>query len=257
MSNEFDSWAENYDDDFGQNPIGQLLREKVQAELLKYFPSGSKILEIGCGTGIDAIFLAQKGFSVTCSDPSEEMLKIVKSKSDKLKIQTINSQADKLNKVLTNEDFDGAFSNFGALNCKIDLKKLSEILSKTLKAESYFVAVVMGNFCIWEILFYSLKLNFGRAFFRFGKSYKDVSLGKDSVPTRYFSPNNFYNLFKTEFEIEKVLPIGFLLPPPYLSYKFKPQSKVLGFFNKLDKVFNFKFCGKLSDHFLIALKRRK
>lgn len=256
MSNEFDSLAENYDDDFGQNPIGQILREKVQTELLKFFLPKSKILEIGCGTGIDATFLAQKNHTVTCTDSSAKMLKIVSSKSKNLPILTIHSQADKLNEILADKNFDGAFSNFGALNCKIDLKKLSETLSRILKPESYFVAVVMGNLCIWEIIFYTLKLNFKRAFFRINKKFKNVSLGKNSIPTRYFSPKDFYQFFKNEFNIVKVLPIGFLLPPPYLSNKFKPESKVLDILKNLDQVFNFSLLGRFSDHFLIVLQKK-
>lgn len=255
MSNEFDNWAKSYDDDFGENPIGQILRKKVQKELLHFFSPKSTILEIGCGTGIDAVFLAQKGFTLTCSDPSEEMLKIVNSKLQNLQIQTIHAQADALTQKL-DEKFDGAFSNFGALNCRIDLKKLSETLSKNLNSKSYFVAVLMGNFCLWEILFYSLKFNFRRAFFRFGKNYKEVPLGKISVPTRYFFPKVFYQFFHKDFEIVKILPIGFLLPPPYLSYRFKPKSKILRFFSNLDRIFSFQFLGNFSDHFLIVLQKK-
>ncbi len=246
MSNEFDSWAKNYDDDFGQNPIGKILRQKVQTELLHFFPPKSKILEIGCGTGIDATFLAQKDFLVTCIDPSKEMLKIVNSKAQSLPIQTIHSRADELSEKLNDENFDGAFSNFGALNCKIDLAKFSKSLSQNLKPKSYFVAVVMGNFCLWEILFYTLKLNFSRAFFRFRNNYKDVSLGKDSVPTRYFSPRSFYKFFKNEFALVKIIPIGLILPPPYLSYKFRPQSKILNILDKMDKPFSNQIFGRLT-----------
>jgi len=45
--------------------------------------SPCRALDLGCGTGTDAIFLDKKGFSVTAIDFSEEAIKIAKSKAEK------------------------------------------------------------------------------------------------------------------------------------------------------------------------------
>jgi len=42
-----------------------------------------RALDVGCGTGTDAIFLAQKGFNVSAIDISEEAIKIAKAKAQK------------------------------------------------------------------------------------------------------------------------------------------------------------------------------
>jgi phage repressor protein C with HTH and peptisase S24 domain/SAM-dependent methyltransferase len=42
--------------------------------LLRYLVPGSRVLEIGCGSGRDAAFLAGNGFAVTATDPSPAML---------------------------------------------------------------------------------------------------------------------------------------------------------------------------------------
>ena len=42
--------------------------------LLRYLPPATRLLEIGCGTGRDAAFLAENGFAVVATDASAEML---------------------------------------------------------------------------------------------------------------------------------------------------------------------------------------
>jgi SAM-dependent methyltransferase len=73
MSEVFDVYARYYD---------LLYRDKdyatetayIIAQLRKYCPSGTRILELGCGTGIHAEFLARQGFDVHGTDQSAEML---------------------------------------------------------------------------------------------------------------------------------------------------------------------------------------
>jgi SAM-dependent methyltransferase len=55
----------------------------LEFELVKSLaPIGSKILDIGCGTGRHAILLAQNGYIVTGIDSSKEMLKVARQKSE-------------------------------------------------------------------------------------------------------------------------------------------------------------------------------
>jgi cyclopropane fatty-acyl-phospholipid synthase-like methyltransferase len=48
--------------------------EPLHAQLRKWIPSGSSVLEIGCGSGRDAVFLASQGCRVTATDGSDAML---------------------------------------------------------------------------------------------------------------------------------------------------------------------------------------
>lgn len=57
----FDAYASSYDAHFDNNPIAQQLRSIVQQTMLRYFQKGNSILELNCGTGTDAIFLAHNG----------------------------------------------------------------------------------------------------------------------------------------------------------------------------------------------------
>ena len=48
--------------------------------LLTYLPRGCKVLEIGCGTGRDAVFLARNGFEIVATDASRRMLSLAAEK---------------------------------------------------------------------------------------------------------------------------------------------------------------------------------
>ena len=57
----FDRAAPGYDEDFGRNPVGLLFRHAFQERLRRLFAPGARVLDLGCGTGEDALFLADAG----------------------------------------------------------------------------------------------------------------------------------------------------------------------------------------------------
>ena len=64
---------------------------------LRYVKKGGRILDAGCGTGVDSAYMASKGFAVTGVDLSDYMLEIAKSK---------NSNAEFFKKDITKLDFN-------------------------------------------------------------------------------------------------------------------------------------------------------
>jgi hypothetical protein len=57
----WDAAAETYDLDFANTLIGRVQRESIWNEIEKVFRPRLRILELNCGTGINAIFLANRG----------------------------------------------------------------------------------------------------------------------------------------------------------------------------------------------------
>ena len=78
----FDTFAETYDDDFTHSLLGRLLRPRVWDILAQHFTAGQHILELTCGTGEDAVWLARRGVHVTATDGSAEMVKKAKAKAE-------------------------------------------------------------------------------------------------------------------------------------------------------------------------------
>src|SRR2546428_5471157 len=66
--------AASYDDVEGRNEISETVRRFSIDAALKVFRPGSRILELGCGTGRDAVALAQRGIRVDATDVSPAMI---------------------------------------------------------------------------------------------------------------------------------------------------------------------------------------
>ncbi len=77
----FDALAERYDDTFTMSKIGQAQRASVWKELERAFHLGDRVLEVGCGTGVDACFLAQRGVTVFACDASSQMIAVAQRRA--------------------------------------------------------------------------------------------------------------------------------------------------------------------------------
>ena len=82
MTESFDISAPLYDDVFTNSHIGKLQRKLVYSFLKKNLPKNQnlEILEINCGTGHDAIWLANQGHQIIATDISSEMISVAKAK---------------------------------------------------------------------------------------------------------------------------------------------------------------------------------
>jgi ubiquinone/menaquinone biosynthesis C-methylase UbiE len=70
----WDASAETYERDFAGTLTGQARRRAVWHELDGIFSAGQRILELNCGTGIDAVRLAERGVRVVACDISPRMI---------------------------------------------------------------------------------------------------------------------------------------------------------------------------------------
>jgi ubiquinone/menaquinone biosynthesis C-methylase UbiE len=64
----FDALADTYDQTFTFSQIGRAQREAVTREMDRVFRPGGRVLEINCGTGVDAVCLASRGVEVLACD---------------------------------------------------------------------------------------------------------------------------------------------------------------------------------------------
>jgi SAM-dependent methyltransferase len=136
----FDREAEVYDRDFGTNPVGRLFRFSVQQRLAALYPRGARVLDLGCGTGEDALFLAGRGVHVTGIDPSPAMVAQARAK---VKGGVFECRAAEEAGECAGP-FDGAYSDFGALNCA-DLARVGAGLVRVLSPGAPVLFSLLGT----------------------------------------------------------------------------------------------------------------
>ena len=68
----YDLIADTYDRVEAANGVGQRLRRHMQEALFRTFRKGHRVVEIGCGTGIEAHALSARSVDVLATDLSKE-----------------------------------------------------------------------------------------------------------------------------------------------------------------------------------------
>ncbi len=213
----FDVAAASYDTDFSQTPIGVWLRQRVHQRLSQLFQPGDYVLEIGCGTGEDALWLAQQGLKVMATDASSAMLAITQHKvaaaglADRVECRQLN-----LNDLPVWEDaprFDGVLSNFGPLNCTADYGGLGNFLAAHLRVGAKLGFGVMSPFCLWESVWHSAHLDFKTAFRRQKRQQQATLADGSQLMVYYPSPRQLQAALGLAFKHQRVIGLGVWLPP--------------------------------------------
>jgi len=217
----FDAIAERYDETFTNSKIGQAQRASVWEELARAFRSGDRVLEIGCGTGIDACFLADHGVNVVACDNSPQMIavatrRITENGKNSLVHQHLLA-AEGIANLRNGDSFDGAFSNFGALNCIPDLRQFARDLAILLKPGATALLCWMGPCCLWETTWYLAQGKPGKAFRRFRREGVSARLAEGAtIQVHYPSVRSLARTFAPEFRLVFTKGIGVSVPPSYL-----------------------------------------
>ena len=101
----YEKWYEGDTYYWGLEP-GRFLEELIE---LCPPSADKKVLDIGCGEGKDAVYMAQKGYNVTAFDLTENGIRKTVSLSEKRNVN-INAYVDDINTFRTDEQFDIIYS---------------------------------------------------------------------------------------------------------------------------------------------------
>ena len=255
----FDHLAEGYDDLFTRSLIGRAQRDVVWNVLRQTFRSGDHVLELNCGTGEDAMFLARNGVLVTAFDASEQMIRIA---SQRLRSEAVNSLVrfsqlpiELIHQIRTDKQFDGAFSNFSGLNCVADLSKAAEDLATLMPPGAPLIVCLSTRFCISEIIWFSLRGNFSKAFRRFsGQTVAKVD--EFSVNVYYPTLRQLRRSFSPAFTMRSCMGVGITVPPSYVEPWIRKYPKLLKIMQTIDKALSDSpGIRVLGDHMLIRFER--
>lgn len=217
----FDAVAARYDETFSSSKIGQAQRAAVWKELTKTFQPGGRTLEIGCGTGVDACFLGKRGVQVVACDSSPQMIavakrRIVENGLQQL-VQTRVLRAEDIAAFHGDELFEGAFSNFGVLNCVDDLGRFARDLGQCLKPGASVLLCWMGPCCFWEMAWYLSQGNREKAFRRLKRDGVAAKIADGAfVRVRYPGVKSLRRTFAPQFRVTAIKGVGVAVPPSYL-----------------------------------------
>jgi len=214
IAEAFSLTAEKYDLFALDHPNQTRMRNKVYAHLNRYLQPGQTILELNCGTGIDAAHLAQQGYRVHATDISEGMLARVQNKREALGLQDrLSFQQCSFTKLkqITGGPFDAVFSNLGGLNCIPDLRPVIQQLRLVLRPGSLVTWVLMPPICLWELATLFLG-QFRLAFRRFSPQGTTAHLEGKVFKVYYFSPTKVKAAFGSEFRLLSIEGLSVITP---------------------------------------------
>ncbi len=257
----FDAIAARYDEAFTSSSIGRAQRAAVWEEFATAFRGGDRILEIGCGTGVDACFLAGRGVEVLACDPSSEMIAVAARRIRQNGLQTLVRtqvlRAEEISTLRSGELFDGAFSNFGALNCVSDLAGLARNLARLLRPGATVLFCWMGPSCLWEIVWYLGRGSKSKAFRRLRKNGVRAAVAdKAFIDVHYPSVRRLARIFAPQFRLQLVRGIGITVPPSYLELWAQRYPQWLRLCESADScIARWPGFRMLGDHVLVRLQR--
>jgi ubiquinone/menaquinone biosynthesis C-methylase UbiE len=217
----FDVLARTYDQAFTRTVVGRAQREAVWRDMDQCFHTGQRVLEINCGTGADAIHLAQRGVEVVACDASPEMTVVARRHAEdagvQQRIEFVALKTENIFMLGKNFHFDGLISNFGGLNCSEDISNIACDLATLLRPGAMALVCVFSPFCAWETIWFLLHGKPGKAFRRF-RAVEQASLGEGKMITVYrHSARSLKSAFAPYFHLRRRKGVGISVPPSYMA----------------------------------------
>jgi ubiquinone/menaquinone biosynthesis C-methylase UbiE len=262
----FDGIADSYDDVFTRSSIGQAQRAQVSKEFRRIFRPGMRVLEINCGTGVDALDLAAHGTEVVACDASSRMIEVARHRLETARLEG-KVQADVRFEVLATERigrlsetdgcFDGLLSNFAGLNCVESPASAARDLAALLKPGAPALLCLFGRTCAWEIGWYLAQGDFGRAFRRFSSVPVNARLGSDAeVTVSYPSVRDVKEAFAPYWRLAGRKAVGLAIPPTYAETWARRAPSAIQLLEKVEnRISRWPILRNLGDHVVFEFER--
>lgn len=256
----FEALADTYDADFTHSRLGRLLRRRVWNVLTSAFAPGSHVLELACGTGEDALWLAKHGLRVTAFDGSPAMVRRARAKvqaagfGDSVTVQERSLQEIGRLPPALRGPFQGLFSNFGGLNTVAHWPRLAEDLAPLVQPGGKAILVPMGPFCPWEMAWFLLQGK-GDEALRRRRQPATARLGDELIPVWYPSLRRLKSALAPWFQLLSVESLGLWLPPSYLGHWVERHPRLFQALNRLEAATGH-LSGGWGDHYIAVFERR-
>ena len=260
----FDSLARGYDTAYPRSRSLALMRATALAAWQRAARPGEQWLELGAGTGRDAVAVARRGIHVLAADISTGMLDRLRHRlrtgPTRGRIIPMRLGTGDLERLLPRwrGRLDGVAILFGALNYGPDPGRLPPLLAALLRPGGRVIAAVRNRVCPWELA-YSLAFhpNPRLAFRRFHPAGAVTTLGRQTVRMRVYTPGELTRLFRPAFRRTALRGLAVALPPYMIAGFSRRFPRLERWLERLEPVIapwpGFR---SLGDHFLAEFVRR-
>ncbi len=257
----FDAVAATYDETFTHSLIGGAQRRATWRELDRAFRPGQRVLELNCGTGFDAVHLADRGIEVVACDVSPRMIEVARQRqrrtAPRARIDFRVLATEEIAELQDEGPFDGAFSNFAGLNCVENLPLVASDLARLLKPGAPAVLCFAGRYVGWEMLWYLLRGNPRKAFRRLQKGPIAARIAEGvRVEVHYSSVREIGRIFAPEFRLRRWKGVGVAVPPSYLEPHAVRFPRIMAALEGIDRMAGrCPLARGLADHVLLTFER--
>lgn len=253
----FDAIADRFDTRYGAWKSVLAQRRVVRDALVRAFPRGAKLLEIGGGTGEDAAWLANQGRQVLLTDVSPAMVRIATEKLQSLGLPTpLVVSAEMLETIGSDvpAPLDGAFSNFAALNCVTDLTPVSRGLAPLVRPGGKVLLVIFGVCPPGEWVVQLLRGDLRAAFRRGSRGVIVARMGGREFPVRYHRARDVVRAMAPAFRLTRRLGVGIFVPPSAAEPWISGHPRILLALERLDRIAS-RPLAIFGDHVLYEFER--
>ena len=212
------------------------------------WPAGIRVVEINCGTGVDAAWLTEHGVDVVATDAGLEMVAIARERGVDARCLAAESIGD----LASLGPFDGVLSNFGGLNCIEDLDAVVEGLARCVRVGGTGLLCVMGPVVPWEWLWFLLHGAPRKAVRRLAP----VTMWR-GTEIRYPSIAAMRRRLAPSFDVTRVWALGALIPPSYVEPWARRHPRVLATLGRVERrIESWPGVGNLADHYVLEIVRK-
>jgi ubiquinone/menaquinone biosynthesis C-methylase UbiE len=193
------------------------MRRVLHAHYARLFGPGQRVLDVGCGTGIDALFLAQRGVRVVAMDISEAMIGELRVKlATAAGAERIDARVLAVEDLgqLTDQRFDGLISAFAGLSALEDLHQFARDAAVLVRPGGRLVCHLLNRFSLWECLGYLSHADWHAARQVGRLRSREFTIGGRAVRHRlYFADELYRSVFAERFALRDAYALGSLRPP--------------------------------------------
>lgn len=239
----FDAHASSYDD-VALSVVGRVFRDRVRDELRPFVAPGKRVFDLGCGTGLDALWFAAHGCDVTAIDVSPAMVAACAARVERAAksqlVRTVEGDLDHLDLLdAAGEQADVIVSNFGVINCLTELPTFAAAISRALAPDGTVVLVSMAPWCPPE-LFQGLlgrnrELLQRRRTLDLREGDDHGVPGYDGLPVRYLSARDIERAVSRSLKVRSSYAIGTALPTFEQRALVEERPRLLSALRRLDR----------------------